>query len=91
MNYPKAVAPSPQAAAEELAGEFEFLGTRDTKNEYVLDLGKGLPALFDMLKKVTPRVQGCMAEVYLVSRRSPDEAGKFEFVADANAEIVHAG
>src|SRR5207249_3932245 len=47
-----------------------------------------LPPLFDLLKKVTPRVEGCMAEVYLVGRRSPKEPTVLEIVADADAHIV---
>ena len=47
-----------------------------------------LPHTFDLLKKVTPRIPGCMSEVYLVGRRSPASPDAFEFIADANAEIV---
>jgi len=88
VTYPKAAGPSPQAVADDLAEAFEMLGDRDAKNEYVLDLGQKLPHAFDLLKKVTPRVAGCMSEVYLVGRRSPASPEVFEFLADANAEIV---
>lgn len=88
IEYPAAFAQSPRAAADLLAEEFEFLGERDAKNEYVLDLAKTLPPLFDMLKKVTQRVPGCMSQVYLVGRRKPGTADTLEFVADADAEIV---
>ena len=88
VEYPKPSAPSPAAAAKQIAEEFELFEDRDQKNEYVLDLGRKLPPLFDLLKKVTPRVQGCMSEVYLVGRRSPDSPTSLEFVADADAHIV---
>ena len=88
IAYPQAAAASPQAAADELAETFDLLGDRDARNEYVLDLGQRLPHTFDLLKKVTPRVPGCMSEVYLVGRRSPGSADRFEFIADANADIV---
>jgi cysteine desulfurase / selenocysteine lyase len=88
VSYPKAFAKTPKAAAQQLAEEFEFLGDRTAKNEYVMDLAARLPNLFDMLKKVTPRVPGCMAEVYLVSRRAPQSPDVMEFVADADADIV---
>jgi cysteine desulfurase / selenocysteine lyase len=88
VEYPKPSAPSPAAAAKEIAEEFELFEERDEKNEYVLDLGRKLPPLFDLLKKVTPRVQGCMSEVYLVGRRSPRAPTTLEFVADADAHIV---
>jgi cysteine desulfurase/selenocysteine lyase len=88
VQYPQAAGATPQAAADALAEDFDLLGERDAKNEYVLDLGNKLPPLFDLLKKVTPRVQGCMSEVYLVGRRSPQDATRLEFVADADAHIV---
>jgi cysteine desulfurase/selenocysteine lyase len=81
-------AESPRAAADLLAEEFEFLGDREARNEYILDLAKTVPPLFETLKKVTTRVPGCMSQVYLVGRRKPATAETFEFVADADAEIV---
>jgi len=83
--YPSAVAASPEAAAEELAEVFAMLDDRETRGEYVIELGQKLPNYFDLLKQVTPRVPGCMSEVYLVPRKDSD---RLEFVADANADIV---
>lgn len=88
VAYPPASAPSPRAAADELAENFAFLEERDAKNQYVIDLGEALPHTFDLLKRVTPRVAGCMSEVYLLTRRSPADPQTLEFVADANADIV---
>ena len=92
VKYPQAAAPSPAAAADELAELFEFVGDDPKeKARFVMeDLGPKLPNLFELLKKVTPRLQGCMSEVYLVGRRSPDDPRVLEFVADANpgSEIV---
>ena len=93
IAYPAATAKSVQAAADALAEEFEFLGDRDAKSEYVLDLAARLPRLFDMLKQVTPRVQGCMSQVHLVGRKKAPSNGNpadpaIEFVADADADIV---
>ena len=88
VEYPRAAAGSPQASAEELAGDFEILDDHEGRNQYVLDLGEKLPNLFEMLKQVTVRVPGCMSEVYLVARKAPGSTDTFEFVADANADIV---
>jgi cysteine desulfurase/selenocysteine lyase len=90
IEYPKASAPSPKAAADELIEVFEFLGDdSNAKNQFLMDdLGAKLPNLFDLLKKVTPRLDGCMSEVYFVGRRSPNIPQVLEFVADANAAIV---
>jgi cysteine desulfurase/selenocysteine lyase len=90
IDYPQASAASPQAAAEELLEVFESLGDdANAKNLFVMeDLGDKLPNLFEMLKKVTPRLEGCLSEVYFVGRRSPSDPQALEFVADANAAIV---
>jgi cysteine desulfurase/selenocysteine lyase len=88
VSYPKAFAKSPTAAARQLAEEFAFLGDRTAKNEYVMDLAARLPNVFDLLKQVTPRVQGCMSEVYMLARPASDSKNTLEFVADANADIV---
>jgi cysteine desulfurase/selenocysteine lyase len=88
VEYPAAQASSVRAAADALAEEFEFLGERDARNEYVLDLASSQPRLFDMLKQVTPRIPGCMSQVYLVGRKKNQTKDIVEFVADADAEIV---
>ena len=90
IEYPKPAAPSPAKAAEELIEVFEFLGDDpNAKSLFVMDdLGSKLPNLFDLLKKVTTRVEGCMSEVYFVGRRSPRDPQVLEFVADADAAIV---
>ncbi len=86
--FPQAAASSPAAAAAELAEDFGMLDDRDSRNQYVLDLGDALPRNFDLLKKVTSRVPGCMSEVYLLPRTAPGRHGVLEFAADANADIV---
>lgn len=89
--FPVAAAQSVGAAAEALAGEFAFLAEREAKNEYVMEMGAKLPHLFEQLQKVTPRVPGCMSQVYLVPRKKITGNGNgalFEFVADADAQIV---
>jgi cysteine desulfurase/selenocysteine lyase len=88
VEFAEAAAPSPDAAADELADVFEMLGDREARSEYVLDLGGKLPHTFDVLKQLTSRVPGCMSEVYLVNRPKPGTTDVVEFAADANAEIV---
>ncbi|MDB5291607.1 MAG: cysteine desulfurase, SufS subfamily [Phycisphaerales bacterium] len=86
--FAAAAAASPQAAADDLAGDFELFEDREAKSEYVIDLGNKLPHTFEMLKGITTRVPGCMSEVYVVTRRVSGSADAIEFVADANADIV---
>ena len=90
IAYPAATAKTVAAAAR-LADEFAFMddaGGREAKSQFVLDTAKSLPHHFDLLQKVTDRIPGCMSQVYLVGREKPGESGTFEFVADADAEIV---
>ncbi|HEX3355504.1 MAG TPA: SufS family cysteine desulfurase [Tepidisphaeraceae bacterium] len=88
--YPAAVAASPVAAAEEIAETFDFFGEREEKTRFLQDdLGGKLPNYFDLLKQVPgAHVTGCVAEVYLVARASPDDPQRLEFIADANAHVV---
>ncbi|HEY7089679.1 MAG TPA: SufE family protein, partial [Tepidisphaeraceae bacterium] len=67
---------------------FEFLQDRDERTQQVLDMGEKLPRNFDVLKTLTQRVPGCMSEVYMVSRKTPGTADRFEFIADADAQFV---
>lgn len=88
LKFPAAVAKSPLEAATELIETFEFLGDRDARNQHLLEMGEKLPNYFPLLKTLTQRVPGCMSEVYFLSRKSPGDAKRFEFVADADAHIV---
>ncbi len=88
LRFPDASAPSPGVSADELAEVFEFLEERDARNQQVLDYGDKLPRYFDVLKHLTQRIPGCMSQVYLVSRRKPGTTDRFEFIADADADIV---
>ena len=86
--FPGAAGASPRAVADELAAAFEFLDDAQAKNEMILDYAKRLPRRFHLLKDLTQRVPGCMSQVYMIGRRAPADPGRFEFVADADAEIV---
>jgi cysteine desulfurase/selenocysteine lyase len=86
--WPEAFAKSPAAAAAKIAEDFAMFDDASAKNELVLEFGAKLPATFELLKKLTPRVPGCMSEVYLIGRARPGTADTFEFIADANADIV---
>jgi cysteine desulfurase / selenocysteine lyase len=88
LAWAEAAAKSPAAAADKLAEDFALFEDAAGKNELVLELGSKLPGTFELLKKLTPRVQGCMSEVYLIGRARPGTTDTFEFIADANADIV---
>lgn len=88
IQFAKATADSPSAAADQLAEEFLLFEDRESKTELLLDLARALPRTFDHLKPLCSPVPGCMSEVYLIGRPMPDSPSKFEFLADSNAEIV---
>lgn len=88
ITFAPASAGSPQDAAENLAEEFLTFDDRESKTELLLELGQELPSDFEILKKISTAVPGCMSEVYLVGRPIPDQPERFEFAADSNAEIV---
>ena len=88
VRFAAAFAASPAAAADELTEEFLLFDDLESKTEFLLELGDELPDTFATLKAISTPVHGCMSEVYLVGRPSPDQLGKYEFIADSNAQVV---
>ena len=85
LKFPAPAADSPIASADALAEVFEFLGERDARNEYIIDLGGKLPVLPGALKTDAHRVHGCMSTVHLVGKSVGD---RLDFLGDADAHIV---
>ncbi|MDX1929216.1 MAG: SufS family cysteine desulfurase [Pirellulaceae bacterium] len=88
IKFAPASAPTPDAAAAQLADEFLAFDDRESKTELLIDMARQLPNNFAQLKPICKAVPGCMSEVYLLGRPMPSAPHKFEFVADSNAEIV---
>lgn len=88
ISYPSATADSVTAAAEAIADDLSLFEDRDSKSQFVIDTGEQLPHTFDLLKKVTPRVTGCMSEVYLVAHKAPADPARMQFVGDSDAAVV---
>ncbi|HYE17200.1 MAG TPA: SufE family protein [Tepidisphaeraceae bacterium] len=88
MKWAPSVAPSPAAAADDLAELFEALGDRDARNLYILEAGEKVPPMPAGLKNDRTRVHGCMSVVHLFGRRRPGAENVLEFVADSDAHIV---
>jgi cysteine desulfurase/selenocysteine lyase len=87
-NYPRATAPSPQAAALAEAEVFEFLDDWADRYQYLVELGEGLPPLPAHLKTEANRVRGCQSTVYFSMRKRPGTADVFEFAGESDADIV---
>ena len=74
-----------EATENEIVEEFSLFDSWDDKYEYIIDLGKRLPALDDQYKKDENRVRGCQSTVWLTADY---ENGKIFYKADSDAVIV---
>jgi cysteine desulfuration protein SufE len=69
----------------EFIESFSFLDTWEEKYEYIIELGKKLPALDEKDKTEDKKIKGCQSTVWLVSSY---DNGKVFFKADSDAMIV---
>lgn len=70
---------------KEIVEEFALFDSWDDKYEYIIDLGKKLPALDAKYKTDENRVRGCQSSVWLVA---DFHQGRLFFQADSDAMIV---
>jgi cysteine desulfuration protein SufE len=73
-----------QEIQEEIIGEFEFLGDWDDKYEYIIALGKDLPAYPEQFRDEDHKVRGCQSQVWL---HYTLEDGRMHFDGDSDAMI----
>jgi cysteine desulfurase/selenocysteine lyase len=88
LEFPAPSAPSPQAAADVIIEDFEYLTEWDDRYQYVISLGEKLPFMPPELKIEPNRVRGCQSTVYLFARKRPGTDDAVDFVADSDADIV---
>jgi cysteine desulfuration protein SufE len=81
MNDPTSIA----AIEKEIVEEFALFDSWDDKYEYIIDLGKKLPALDDQYKKDENKVRGCQSTVWLVAE---ERNGRIYYRAESDAIIV---
>ena len=70
---------------EEIIESFSLFDTWEEKYEYIIDLGKKIPALDDKYKLPENIIKGCQSTVWLVADYYE---GKIFFKADSDAVIV---
>lgn len=70
---------------EEIVDEFSLFDSWEDKYEYIIDMGKKLPALDDKYKKEENRIRGCQSTVWMVSEAKD---GRIFYKADSDAVIV---
>jgi cysteine desulfuration protein SufE len=73
------------AAQDELIGEFRFFDDWMDRYQYLIDLGRRLPAFPDELRTEDNRIRGCQSQVWFVPQRVGD---RLEFRAVSDAAIV---
>jgi cysteine desulfurase/selenocysteine lyase len=86
--YPRAVAASPRAAADELVEEFDLFDNWGERYQYLIDMGEDIPPLPDEFRTEANRVRGCQSTVFLWARKRPGTADAVEFLADSDADLV---
>ena len=79
--------PVPQAAADELAEEFEFFENWGDRYQYLLDWARRFRRC-PTLRTEANRVRGCQSTVFLWARKRPGTADVIEFLADSDADLV---
>jgi cysteine desulfuration protein SufE len=70
---------------KEIIEEFALFDSWDDKYEYIIDLGKRLPALDPKYKTDENRVRGCQSSVWLIADY---KEGRIVYQADSDAMIV---
>ncbi len=74
-----------ERAQQELVEEFGMLGDWTDRYQYIIDLGRRLPAFPEELRTEANRLHGCQSQVWLITRASGD---KLEFQAISDSAIV---
>jgi len=70
---------------KEIVEEFGLFDNNDDKYEYIIDLGKKLPALDAQYKTDDNKVRGCQSSVWL---QADYKDGKIFFSADSDSVLV---
>lgn len=73
---------------DEIVDIFELLGDWEQRYQYLVELGEQLPVMPDELKTESNKVKGCMSQVWVSARRSPDDASLVRFYGDCDTSIV---
>ena len=83
-EIPESVA-SAESAQQAIAEEFGYFSDWTERYQYLIDLGRKLPAFPDDCKTDTNKVHGCQSQVWLVAS---GDATKMEFHAISDSSIV---
>lgn len=85
MSWFAPIEPSAEAAQAAIAEEFSFFGDWSERYQYLIDLGRKLPAFDDADKRDEHLLAGCQSRVWVLERRQGD---RLEFAAISDSSIV---
>jgi len=85
INSPFPLEPTPADAQAAIAEEFSFFGDWSERYQYLIDLGRKLPALPEEWKTEEHRLLGCQSMVWIVPE---GDADKLVFHAISDSAIV---
>ena len=77
--------PTAAEAQAAIADEFAFFGDWSERYQYLIDLGRKLPAFPDAWKTEEHRLHGCQSMVWVVHS---GDAGRLDFAAASDSAIV---
>ena len=77
--------PTPAQAQAAIRDEFAFFGDWSERYQYLIDLGRKLPAFPDAYRIEQHRLQGCQSMVWIVAS---GDASKLDFQAISDSAIV---
>ena len=73
----------------EIVENFEFLDDWEDRYRYVIELGKSMPPLEEVLKVPATKVDGCASQVWIVPKIiGSGGSAEFAFRGDSDAMIV---
>jgi cysteine desulfuration protein SufE len=84
-DTPFPLEPSPAQAQQAIKEEFGFFGDWSERYQYLIDLGRKLPAFPDEWKTEEHRLRGCQSMVWIVPS---GDARRLDFAAISDSAIV---
>ena len=77
------------ASLTQICSDFDLLDEWEDRYRYVIELGRALPALPELLRTETNKVRGCASQVWLATHAEPaNGVPRLSFVGDSDAHIV---
>jgi len=77
-----------ETAIDTIRDDFSFLEEWEDRYGYIIELGERLPPFPEAARDATHKVQGCVSQVWLLTRRSDAPDPTLEFEGDSDAHIV---